>query len=51
MFVTNQRNLTSNINDSNTEQQRLIITKNNKIKINKFDEYHKKRNNFNNWFT
>ena len=48
MFITNQRNFTSNINNLNIEQQQFIITKNNKVKINKFDKYYKKRNNFNN---
>ena len=48
MFVTNQRNFTLNINNLNIEQQRFIITKNNKVKINKLNEYYKKRNNFSN---
>ena len=48
MFVTSQRNLTSSINNSNTKQQRFTITENNKIKVNKFDEYYKKQNSFNN---
>ena len=48
MSVTDQRNLISSISDSNTEQKRLIITKNDKIKINKSDEYHENRKNLNN---
>ena len=48
MFVTNQRNFILNINNLNIEQQRFIITKNDKVKINKVDEYYKKQNNFNN---
>ena len=51
MSVTDQRNLTFSINDSNTEQRRSIITENNKIKINKFDEYHENRKDFDSWFT
>ena len=48
MSVTNQRNFISSINDSNTEQKRFIITEDDKIKINKSDEYHENRKNLNN---
>ena len=48
MSVTDQRNLILNINDSSIEQKRSIITKNDKVKINKSDEYHEDRKNLNN---
>ena len=44
MFVLNQRNFIFNINDFNTKQQRRsILSKNDKIKINKLNEYYNDR--------
>ena len=44
MFILNQRNFIFNINDFNTkQQQRSILLKNNKIKINKSNEYYNNR--------
>ena len=41
MFVLNQRNFIFNINDFNIKQQRRsILLKNDKIKINKLNEYY-----------
>ena len=48
MSVTDQRNFISSINDSSTEQRRSIITEDDKVKINKSDEYHENRKNLNN---
>ena len=52
MFVSNQRNFISNISSLNIEQQqRLIFSNNNKIKINKLNKYYNNRNILNNWIT
>ena len=41
MFVLNQRNFILNINNLNIEQQqRLIFSNNNKVKINKLNKYY-----------
>ena len=41
MFVSNQRNFIFNINDFNIKQQRRSISsKNDKVKINKSNEYY-----------
>ena len=41
MFLSNQRNFIFNINNFNTkQQQQLILSKNDKIKINKSNKYY-----------
>ena len=49
MFISNQRNFIFNINNFNTKQQRrFILSKNNKIKINKSNKYYNNRKILNN---
>ena len=52
MFVLNQRNFIFNINDFNIKQQRRsILLKNDKIKINKLNEYYNNQKILNDWIT
>ena len=49
MSILNQRNFIFNINDLNTKQQkRNIFIKNDKVKVNKSNEYYNDRNVLNN---
>ena len=48
MFVLNQRNFIFNINDFSAKQRRLIIFENEKVKINKLNEFNNERKFLNN---